>query len=167
MNYPYVKHIDDRFEKLCKRFAELYEGSKFYYLLRTKRHYAPPLPLGEKLKENDYRFCHNNFPKVGKPFRTPAKPGYEIDINIFATHLIYVNRWFYGDQPYVDGGHRKDDSPNLYLVSPPHQDWECSWGALDIDTYNDPDLLKKIVKQIYDEKLPLIPVFSKSKGLHV
>ena len=166
-NYPYVKHIDGRFEKLCRRFAKLYEGSKYYYILRTPRHYAPPLPLGEKIKEKDYRFVHNNFPKVGKPFRTPAKPGYEIDLNEFARHLLHENRDFYGDQPKEDGAYSIAGRLNSYLVYPPHQDWECSWGAIDIDTYNDEDYLKKLVKQIYDEKLPLIPVFSKSKGLHV
>ena len=166
-NYPYVKHIDGRFEKLCRRFAKLYEGSKYYYILRTPRHYAPPLPLGEKIKEKDYRFVHNNFPKVGKPFRTPAKPGYEIDLNEFARHLLHENRDFYGDQPKEDGAYSIAGRLNSYLVYPPHQDWKCGWGAIDIDTYNDTDYLKKLVKQIYDEKLPLIPVFSKSKGLHV
>ena len=51
MSYPYVKHINDKFEKLLKRYAKLYEGSKYYYWLRTPRHYAYPLPLGEKIKE--------------------------------------------------------------------------------------------------------------------
>ena len=37
---------------------------------------------GEKFKEKDYYFPHNNIVKRGKPFRTPEKPGYEIDINI-------------------------------------------------------------------------------------
>ena len=173
MRYPHVDHINDKFEKLLKRYAKLYEGSKYYYWLRTQRHYASPLPLGEKFKEKDYYFPHNNFVKRGKPFRTPEKPGFEIDINVFATHLIYENRNFYLEESVRNIPESKyyvkpsDRTPNFYLVYPPHQDWECSWGALDVDTYNDPDLLKKIVKQIYDEKLPLIPVFSKSKGLHL
>ena len=173
MRYPYVGHIDDTFEELLKRYAKLYKGSKYYYWLRTQRHYASPLPLGEKFKEKDYYFPHNNLVKRGKPFRTPEKPGFEIDRNVFATHLIYENRNFYLEESVRNIPESKyyvkpsDRTPNFYLVYPPHQDWECSWGALDVDTYNDPDLLKKIVKQIYDEKLPLIPVFSKSKGLHL
>ena len=165
-SYSQVKHVGDKFQKLCKRFADLYGGSKFYYTLTTPRHYAPPLPLGKKIKETGYRFVHNNYPKVGKPFRTPEKPGFEIKLPDFARHLIYENRNFYGDQPPEDGG-ETFSQPNFYLVYPPHQDWECSWGAIDIDTYDDEAYLKKLVKQIYDEKLPLIPVFSKSKGLHV
>ena len=164
--YPYVKHIDERFPKLLERFKKLYEGSDFYYILRTERHYAPPLPLGEKYREKDYKFCHNNFPKVGKPFRTPEKPGFIIDNNMFAKHLIHEHKWFYGDQPYVDGGYEQFGHKNFYLVYPPHQDFKCSWGAIDVDTYNDEDFIKRLVKQIYDEKLPLVPVFSKSKGLH-
>ena len=161
--YPYVKHIDERFSKLLERFKKLYEGSDFYYILRTERHYAPPLPLGEKYKEKDYKFCHNNFPKVGKPFRTPEKPGFIIDNNMFAKHLIHEHKWFYGDQPYVDGGYEQFGHKNFYLVYPPHQDFKCSWGAIDVDTYNDEDFIKRLVKHIYDEKPPLVPVFSKSK----
>ena len=35
--------------------------------------------------------------------------------------------------------------PNFYLVYPPHQDWECSWGALDVDTYNNTNHMRKII----------------------
>ena len=41
------------------------------------------------------------------------------------------------------------------------------WGALDEDEYDKPEHLKRIVKQIYEEKLPLAPCYSKSGGLHV
>lgn len=41
------------------------------------------------------------------------------------------------------------------------------WGAIDEDVYDQPDHIKRIVKQIYDEKLPLVPCYSKSGGLHL
>tara|TARA_R100000781_G_scaffold66804_2_gene42199 strand:+ start:1324 stop:4011 length:2688 start_codon:yes stop_codon:yes gene_type:complete len=43
----------------------------------------------------------------------------------------------------------------------------AQWGALDEDIYKDPEHLKRIVKQVYDEKLPLAPCYSKSGGLHL
>jgi len=53
------------------------------------------------------------------------------------------------------------------ILPPTNEKNEASFGALDKDIYDDPEDLKRIVKQIYDEKLPLVPCFSKSKGLHI
>ena len=54
------------------------------------------------------------------------------------------------------------------LILPPTNDKnEASFGAIDRDIYDDPEDLKRIVKQIYGEKLPLVPCYSKSKGLHI
>ena len=54
------------------------------------------------------------------------------------------------------------------LILPPINDKNEAWyGAIDVDVYNNKDLIKRVVKQIYDEKLPLAPCFSKSGGLHL
>ena len=44
---------------------------------------------------------------------------------------------------------------------------KARWGAIDEDEYINKEHLKRIVKQIYDEKLPLAPCYSKSGGLHI
>ena len=44
---------------------------------------------------------------------------------------------------------------------------ECKFGAIDVDVYNKPDEIKRIVSEIYDQKLPLVPCSSKSGGLHI
>ena len=41
------------------------------------------------------------------------------------------------------------------------------FGAIDVDIYNNPKLLERVVKQIYKEELPLVPCYSKSGGLHL
>ena len=41
------------------------------------------------------------------------------------------------------------------------------FGAIDVDIYDDQELLEKVVKQIYSENIPLVPCYSKSNGLHL
>ena len=54
------------------------------------------------------------------------------------------------------------------LILPPiNEKGEVSYGAIDVDFYNDPKLIERIVKQIYNEKLPLAPCYSNSGGLHL
>jgi len=54
------------------------------------------------------------------------------------------------------------------LILPPiNEKGEVSYGAIDVDVYNDPQLIERIVKQIYNEKLPLAPCYSNSGGLHL
>ena len=69
---------------------------------------------------------------------------------------------------------KKYDEVDMGMIFPPcdlNGDSEtkgmASWGAMDEDVYKKPEHLKRIVKQIYDEKLPLAPCFSKSGGLHI
>jgi len=54
------------------------------------------------------------------------------------------------------------------LILPPiNEKGEVIYGAIDVDIYNDPQLIERIVKQIYEEKLPLAPCYSNSGGLHL
>ena len=41
------------------------------------------------------------------------------------------------------------------------------YGAIDVDVYNKPELLERVIKQIYSENIPLVPCYSKSNGLHL
>ena len=71
------------------------------------------------------------------------------------------------DETYY--GHLKKEKYRSWgLILPPTTEKnEASFGALDKDIYGDEEDNKRIVKQIYDEKLPLVPCYSKSKGLHI
>ena len=69
---------------------------------------------------------------------------------------------------------KKDNEVDMGIILPPCDldgDSEtkglAKWGGFDEDVYKKPEHLKRIVKQIYDEKLPLAPCFSKSGGLHI
>lgn len=50
-------------------------------------------------------------------------------------------------------------------IVPIRQDNTCTWGSIDIDQY-DADIVE-IVRKVEDAKLPLVPVRSKSGGLHL
>jgi len=69
---------------------------------------------------------------------------------------------------------KKDNEVDLGMIFPPcdlngdsETKGKANWGAFDEDVYLKPEHLKRIVKQIYDEKLPLAPCYSKSGGLHI
>ena len=54
------------------------------------------------------------------------------------------------------------------LILPPiNEKGEASYGGIDVDVYDQPELIERVVKQIYDEKLPLAPCYSNSHGLHL
>ncbi len=73
-----------------------------------------------------------------------------------------INKIKIGNHEVIDG------SDDLGLVLPSlGTDGKGLFGAIDVDIYNDPKLLERVVKQIYSETLPLVPCFSKSGGLHL
>ena len=76
----------------------------------------------------------------GKPVITTTKVG---------DHLV-LNQWDHG-----------------LVLSPLGPDGTVKWAAVDIDLYQNKEELTRIIKQIYDEELPLVPCYSKSKGLHI
>ena len=57
------------------------------------------------------------------------------------------------------------------IVLPPirKSDSKCIWAAIDIDgeVYNNDDIKIDLLKKVQELKLPLVPCFSKSKGLHL
>jgi len=61
--------------------------------------------------------------------------------------------------------HLKGEEPSLGII-PINENNECTWGAIDIDTYAGFDH-KKLVKKIVEKKLPLVVCNSKSGGAHV
>ena len=61
--------------------------------------------------------------------------------------------------------HLDGKEPSLGII-PIKDDNTCTWGAIDIDSYDGFDH-KKLIKQLLDNKLPLIVCKSKSGGAHV
>lgn len=53
------------------------------------------------------------------------------------------------------------------VVQPLAEDGSVTWAAIDYDLYNKPGELERVINQIYKEKLPITPCFSKSGGLHL
>ena len=52
-------------------------------------------------------------------------------------------------------------------MPPLDEEGNVSFGAVDIDIYDDPKELKRIVSTLYELNLPIVPCYSKSGGLHL
>ena len=77
-------------------------------------------------------------------------------------------------QGHLDGTDLKDcygDTGIRGVVLPPirKSDNKCKWGAIDVDgnIYKDDNFKREILEKISDLDLPIVPCFSKSKGLHL
>ena len=124
-------------EKIVKRFIKLYLKDKNFYAFN----YALPHTVDE---EGKTRF-------VNRPWFVEQPLSFET----YKQHLVIHEE----KEPWLtDWG----------LILPPiNEKGEVSYGAIDVDFYNDPKLIERIVKQIYQEKLPLAPCYSNSGGLHL
>ena len=110
----------------------------------------------------------------------------EFSLEDVLTHLLYNKDSFHCDEngignhenfvsygkPVVNkikvGNHEVIEGHDLGIVAPPlGTDGKGIYGAIDVDIYNNPELLERVVKQIYSENLPLVPCYSKSGGLHL
>ena len=64
-----------------------------------------------------------------------------------------------------------DGSLNKGVVLPPIRKADncCIWGAIDVDgeVYNNDQIKIDLLKKVKELKLPLVPCYSKSKGLHL
>ena len=67
------------------------------------------------------------------------------------------------EQKWID--HLDGKEPSLGII-PIKDDNTCTWGAIDIDTYDGFDH-KKLIKTIIEKKLPLVVCKSKSGGAHI
>ena len=67
----------------------------------------------------------------------------------------------------TDDVYEKHINGQQYLTLPPiNEHGQCAFGALDIDVY-DKEQVDQIIKKIADNKLPLLPWITASKGLHL
>ena len=124
-------------EKIVTRFIKLFLKDKNFYAFN----YALPHSVDEKGKK--------------KFIKKPWFVEQELRFGTYKQHLVIAEE----KQPWIsDWG----------LILPPiNEKGEVSYGAIDVDIYNDPQLIERVVKQIYEEKLPLAPCYSNSKGLHL
>ena len=53
------------------------------------------------------------------------------------------------------------------VLNPLGETGDGIFGAIDVDTYNDPNELDRVIKEIYNQDIPLVPCHSKSGGLHL
>ena len=102
--------------------------------------------------------------------------------------LFSGNTSFYGVHKYVAAkkGEKEEGkswtenkrlTPDLYKrhliadqglgVCPIREDSTCAFGAIDVDIYNDDQLIDDIIQAIYKWDAPLLPFRSKSGGLHL
>ena len=124
---------------LVKRFSNLFRKDKSYYAFNYALEHTIDKETGKKKYKKGPWFVsdENNQPRP-------------ITVETYLQHLE-VKAW---------------SSWGVILPSINEKN-EVSFGAIDKDVYGDEEDNKRIVKQIYDEKLPLVPCFSKSGGLHI
>ena len=124
----------------------------------------------QKLHQKDKNFYAFNYdlPHItdekGK-CRYVKQPWYvsnKIDPSTFKQHLVKTTHVRNGEE-------ERSEAYDWGLILPPiHEATNVlSFGSIDVDVYNKRSLLIRIVTQIYKEKLPLVPCYSKSGGLHL
>ena len=133
-------------DKLVSRFIRLFNKDKNYYAFD----YDLPHTIDEDGKK---RF-------IKKPWFLER----ELTFETYKQHLI-CRDGHPSQKTKMDGSPWIDD---WGLILPPiNEKGEVSFGAIDVDVYNKPELIEKVVKQIYEEKIPLAPCYSNSGGLHL
>ena len=133
-------------EKTVIRFIKLFLKDKNFYAFD----YALPHTIDEKGKK--------------KFIKKPWFVEQELRFGTYKQHLI-CRDGHPSEKNKMDGSPWIDD---WGLILPPiNEKGEVSYGAIDVDIYNDPKLIERVVKQIYEEKLPLAPCYSNSGGLHL
>ena len=131
-------------EKIVSRYIKIFLKDKNYYAFN----YALPYTVDEKGKK---KF-------VKKPWFIEK----ELTFETYKQHLVCRDGSFH-TKTKIDGSLWITD---WGIILPPiNEKGEVSYGAIDVDFYNDPKLIERIVKKIYEENLPLAPCYSSSGGL--
>ena len=133
-------------EKIVSRYIKIFLKDKNYYAFN----YDLPYTVDEKGKK---KF-------VKKPWFIEK----ELTFETYKQHLVCRDGSFH-TKTKIDGSLWITD---WGIILPPiNEKGEVSYGAIDVDFYNDPKLIERIIKQIYEEELPLAPCYSNSGGLHL
>ncbi|WP_286827686.1 primase-helicase family protein [Maribacter sp. UBA4516] len=157
----------EELHNLVERYAKLFRKDKNYYSMDYGTRFNPTRdPKTNKIKYKK---------SPGDNFSPFWFCGHGINGQIYKGHITktidvipvehFPNEEFYKSQLEE---RKKSNEVDMGIIMPPtNEKNEASFGAIDHDTYKSPEELKRVVKQIYDEKLPLAPCFSKSGGMHI
>jgi len=163
----------EELNNLVKRYAKRFKKDKNYYAMDYGTRFNPTRdPETNKIKYKK---------SPGDKFKPFWFCPYEVNHHAYEHHLTKTTdinpiEWEPGTFNYKSEVERrkKEDEVDMGIILPPcdldgdsKTKGMANWGAFDEDKYKSPEHLKRIVKQIYDEKLPLAPCYSKSGGLHV
>jgi len=140
---------EKRIEQVVQRFSSLFEKNKNYYAMDYGDRFNPK--VNEKTGKVEYSKDSGGW----RPFWYVPNP---IDQKTYWQHL-----------EKIEGDDREGNNRDWAIILPPIHEItnECKFGAIDVDIYNKPDEIQRIVSEIYDQKLPLVPCSSKSGGLHL
>ena len=138
----------DKLEQLVHRFGSLFEKNKDFYAMDYGDRFNPK--VNEKTGKIEFGRDENG----KKGFWYVDNP---VNPKTYWKHLENTGKGENGKT--IDWG---------LIMAPVYEITnECKFGAIDVDVYNKPDEIKRIVSEIYDQKLPLVPCSSKSGGLHI
>ena len=160
--------LKEEIDKLVIRFGTLFHKDKNYYAMDYGTRFDKTIKPNGKI---DYK------KKPGDKTRPFWFLNHEIKQTTYNHHLTFnkSGSWHFDRRVgEVVTVRPSDEITDLAIIVPPCDlDGDsktkglAKWGAMDEDQYDKPEHLKRIVKQIYDEKLPLAPCYSKSGGLHL
>ena len=142
----------ENLEKLVQRFQNLFAKDKDYYAMDYGDRFNPK--RNKETNKIEYSADEN-----GK------RPFWYVDHDLrsrtYWQHLECLNT-------EEDARERDVVFMDWAIIIPPiNENNECKFGAIDVDIYNKPEELKRIVSEIYKEELPIVPCYSKSGGLHL
>jgi len=145
-----------------KKIADLVQRYEKLFHCREQGFYAFDYQLPHKIDEEGKKRYERHPWFVDNKI----KKGEDLTTVNGGTYLQHLRCGLLEKHPRMDG--KFYYSQDWGLILPPIDDNDkANFGAIDVDVYKDPKLLKRVVKQIYKEKLPLAPCYSKSKGLHL
>ena len=134
------------YENLVKRYAKLFHKIRDYYAMDYGSRFKPYYTDKNKIK-------YVNDENGKRPYWYVPN---ELQLRTYWEHLQDWGKK--ENKGYIDWG----------LIMPPlDEEGNVSFGAVDIDIYDDPKELKRIVSTLYELNLPIVPCYSKSGGLHL
>jgi len=148
-NEEYEKFI----QSVVGDFSSLFTGSKYYYSTNLNKAELDPTTGKQKGRTT---FFMGNAPWKGKKpgKRTLEYPGHEVTGEAYKNHFDMRSKGIALTLPPII---QKDNRTDNYV----------KYGSIDVDIYRDQKEIERIVGQIYQDKIPLVPCYSKSKGLHL
>ena len=132
------------------------------YLIKSER-VRPPLPFQLCMRKN-YGTETKKFIKIFSGLdRAYGQTESPVKMNGKLEGRSWIEKEHLTEEKWIN--HLAGREPSLGII-PINDNNECTWGAIDVDTYDGFDH-KKLIKKIVEKKLPLVVCKSKSGGAHV